>query len=197
MRLFVALIPPEEIVVDLERAVAPLRAQDRTLRWVRAEHWHLTLAFLGEVAEERLPDLTTRLARAAKRHPAPTLAFTGGGRFGNRVLWAGVTGDRDPLRRLAASVQAAVRRAGIPVEERDWRPHLTLARVPERDRADLRPLVERLRAYAGDAWTATELHLVRSRLRAEPRYETLQSWPLGAAPPEPERSESARSGPAG
>ncbi|KWX02886.1 2'-5' RNA ligase [Carbonactinospora thermoautotrophica] len=192
MRLFVALIPPGEVVDDLERAVAPLRAQDRTLRWTRAEHWHLTLAFLGEVDEEKLPDLTTRLARAAKRHPAPTLAFTGGGRFGHRVLWTGVTGDRDPLRRLVASVQAAARRAGIPVEERAWRPHLTLARVPERVQADLRPLVERLRTYVGDTWTATELHLVRSRLQSEPRYETLRSWPLGSAPLEPMPPEPPR-----
>ena len=49
-------------------------------------------AFLGEIDENVLPDLTTRLARAARRHPPQELALSGAGRFGDRVLWTRVRG---------------------------------------------------------------------------------------------------------
>jgi 2'-5' RNA ligase len=64
------------------------------LRWTSPDTWHLTLAFLGEVPETVLPELTTRLERAAARHPAQTLAVDGAGAFPGparaSVLWAGV-----------------------------------------------------------------------------------------------------------
>ena len=93
-----------------------------------------------------LPNLTERLARAARRHPPFELALGGGGRFGDRVLWTRVDPANGP-RALAASVGAAARRCGIPVDDRPYRPHLTLARG--RPGADLRPAVEALRGFSG------------------------------------------------
>ena len=90
MRAFVALIPPADVVGELADAVAPVRTAHPDLRWTPSAQWHLTLAFLGEVDEGVLPDLTARLARAARRHPPATLALAGGGRFGDRVLWTRV-----------------------------------------------------------------------------------------------------------
>jgi RNA 2',3'-cyclic 3'-phosphodiesterase len=181
VRLFVALVPPASALGELDGAVAPVRAAHPDLRWTPAVQWHLTLAFLGEVDEGVLPDLTTRLARAAHRHPPAALELHGSGRFGDRVLWTRVRGGVDGVRRLAASVTAAARRCGIPVDERPYRPHLTLARG--RPPTDLRPAVDVLGGFAGSSWTADELHLVRSRLGAGPGgsavHETLATWPLG------------------
>ena len=204
MRAFVALIPPVAALTELGAAVEPLRAAHPGLRWATAAQWHLTLAFLGEVDERALPDLTERLARAARRHEPMRLAFGGAGRFGSRLLWIGVdaapdgrpderesprsTGrvprsDRraDGLRRLAASVTAAARRSGIAVDDRPYRPHLTLARA--RDGADFRPLVAALGGFAGSPWSAEALHLVRSRLGAGAGgtavHEIVGTWPLG------------------
>jgi 2'-5' RNA ligase len=212
VRAFVALIPPAGALAELADAVAPVRASHPDLRWTPAAQWHLTLAFLGEVDDGVLPDLTRRLARAARRHPPVQLALAGGGRFGDRVLWTRVhpgppSGEsRVPprrvaqlgpasrasgygarsdglgaLARLAASVAAAARRCGIPVDDRPYRPHLTLARG--REGADLRPAVATLSAFAGSSWTAEELHLVRSRLGAGPggtaAHEVVGTWPLG------------------
>lgn len=185
MRLFVALIPPGEVLAELAARVAPLHERCPELRWTRPEQWHLTLAFLGEVADRPRDDVTERLARAAGRHPPQRLSFAGGGRFGDRVLWTGVRGDRDALRRLADSTRAAARRARLPVEDRPYRPHLTLARSRG---VDLRPLVGELAEFEGLPWTASDLHLVRSHLGAGPggtaRYETVASWPLTGDPPE-------------
>lgn len=181
MRLFVALTPPSEVVEELLAGTTALREMVPQLRWTPPEQWHVTLAFLGEVDEPVLASLTDRLARAAKRHPPLTLSFGGGGRFGQRVLWTRVNGDRHGLRRLADSARAAARRSGVPMQQRPYRPHLTLARAS--DGADLPPLVERLTDYEGRPWVADRLNLVRSSLGAGPGgcalHEPIAGWPLG------------------
>jgi 2'-5' RNA ligase len=81
MRLFVAIVPPPEALAELAEAVAPLRPARPGLKWTTEADWHLTLAFLGEVPERVLPELATRLERAAGRHPVQQLAVGGGGAF--------------------------------------------------------------------------------------------------------------------
>lgn len=187
MRLFVAVLPPPARLAELGTAVDELHAlpgADR-LRWAGRDDWHLTLAFLGEVAEELLPDLRERLARAAHRTPPFELRLHGGGRFGDKVLWAGVAGALDTLRLLAERADAAARRAGVAMDEhRRYHPHLTLAR--SRTGADLHPYTESLAGFEGTAWETGEIVLVRSRLPVsgvageQPRYEVVGRWGLGA-----------------
>jgi 2'-5' RNA ligase len=180
MRLFVALWPPAEVVDELATAVAGIRPLAPELRWAPSRQWHLTLVFLGEVDDQQRPELARRLARVAARHSPLRLRFTDGGRFGDRLLFTRVSGDREQLRRLAASAAAASRRSGLAVGDRPYRPHLTLARSSRG--TDLRPLVVALSAYCGTDWTATHLHLVVSRLGQVPKqaaeYETVEAWPL-------------------
>ena len=69
MRLFAAVLPPEDVVRALAVEVGRLRelpGADR-MRWTERAGWHFTLAFYGEVGEELVPALTERLARAAAR----------------------------------------------------------------------------------------------------------------------------------
>jgi RNA 2',3'-cyclic 3'-phosphodiesterase len=181
VRLFVALTPPADAVEELRSATGELPALVSGLRWTRPEQWHVTLAFLGEVGEEAVGELNRRLSRAAGRHPPLSLAFGGGGQFGRRVLWTAVQGDRAGLRRLADSAVAAARRSHLQVEQRRYRPHLTLARA--NPATDLQPLVTRLSSWQGSPWIAKQLHLIRSRLGAAPDgtalHEPIGSWPLG------------------
>jgi 2'-5' RNA ligase len=199
VRLFVAVWPSPEAIEHLTPVVAALAndppagnlarilvgdpsagGDGRGLRWTAPPQWHLTLAFLGESGPEVLPELQRRLGRAAARARELTLAFAGGGRFGDRVLYTKVSGEREQLRHLAASVGAAARRTGIRMEDRAYRPHLTLARG--RPGCDLRPLVTALADYRGPEWRSETLELVRSHLGAGPghtsRYEVVRSWPL-------------------
>ncbi len=180
MRLFVALMPPGEVVEELRASTATLHELAPSLRWTRPEHWHVTLAFLGAVGDDVVAELARRLHRAAARYPPLSLSLGGGGRFGHQVLWTRVHGDREGLRRLAGSVQAAARRCRLPMEQRPYRPHLTLARASTA--ADLRPLVERLASWQGQQWVATRLYLVRSRLGAgvsgSALHEPIADWPL-------------------
>jgi RNA 2',3'-cyclic 3'-phosphodiesterase len=184
MRLFVGLVPSAAALDDLDAACAPLRPERGDLRWTSRELWHVTLAFLGEVREDALPVLLPRLERAARRHPAFGLSLAGAGAFSSparaNVLWGGVSGDRKALGDLAMSVSASARRAGAPPpgEGRRYRPHVTLARC--RMPADVAAIVAELSGYQGPAWTAGEIHLIRSTLGGQVRYETLGTWSLKA-----------------
>ncbi|MEU2385845.1 RNA 2',3'-cyclic phosphodiesterase [Streptomyces sp. NPDC012461] len=189
MRLFAAVLPPEDVTRALAAEVERLRALPGAdaLRWTGRPGWHLTLAFYGEVEDILVPDLDARLARAASRTEPFELALGGGGRFGRgRALWTGVDGDLRTLRLLAERSEAAARKAGVPMgEHRRYRPHLTLAR--SRTDLDVRPHLDVLDGFRGPAWTVTELALVRSSLPVsgvpgeQPRYEAVARHALGAA----------------
>jgi RNA 2',3'-cyclic 3'-phosphodiesterase len=179
VRLFVALIPPDRALDEIEAAFAPCRDGRPELRWTHRESWHITLAFYGEVDERTAARLEPRLERAAGRHPRRDLAFAGAGAFPKarsaRTLWTGVHTD---LGRLAGSCEAAGRREGVDTSGHlRFHAHLTVAR--SRVPLDLRSDVTALEAYEGTPWPADEIHLVRSHLGTEaPRYEILRSWPL-------------------
>jgi RNA 2',3'-cyclic 3'-phosphodiesterase len=187
MRLFIAIVPPAGVLTELAAAIQPLQAAAPELRWTSRTAWHLTLAFLGDVNEAVLPELMTRLERAARRHPLQQLAIEGGGAFPSparaRVLWAGIRADKAALAALAASVAAGARRAGAPPaeESRKYSPHLTLARC--RQPANLAELTGALAAFSTTEWTARSVHLVCSHLGGgAPRYEDVAEWPLLAQP---------------
>ncbi|MFJ9949154.1 RNA 2',3'-cyclic phosphodiesterase [Kitasatospora sp. NPDC091207] len=191
MRLFVAVLPPVEALRGLVDAVAPVRGlpgADR-LRWTAVEGWHLTLAFLGEVPAERLPELETGLAAVARVHAVHRLRLAGAGRFGDRVLWAGVEGQAWALRRLAEAVNEATADVVGEVDAFSFHPHLTLARagssrghrraVQRVAAAELDSLVLALGEYRGPEWEAAELRLMKSELDGGfAHYETVRRWPL-------------------
>ncbi|GAA3229804.1 RNA 2',3'-cyclic phosphodiesterase [Streptomyces thermocoprophilus] len=189
MRLFAAVLPPDDVTRHLAAEVEALRRlpDADALRWTGRPGWHFTLAFYGEVADTLVPDLSARLERAAHRTPAFPLALRGGGQFGHgRVLWTGADGDTATLRLLADRAEAAGRKAGLPMgEHRHYKAHLTVAR--SRRAVDPRPYVDELRDFAGQRWTVRELVLVRSHLPRSgtpgegPRYEAVARWPLDGA----------------
>jgi 2'-5' RNA ligase len=189
VRLFVAAYPPENACADLAATVDRLavgRAADQGVnaRLAARANWHVTLAFLGEVPDERLDDVRAALVAAVARwraKQAPTqLRLGGGGRFGRgrfTVLWVGLRGDVGPLAALATAVRKELKRARLPYDPKPFRPHLTLARPG--DRVDVRGDVAALKAYEGPPWTAEAVRLVRSHLGPHPTYDTLAEVGLG------------------
>ena len=183
MRLFVAVPPPAEQLRALDAA---LGVRDESLRWVPPEQWHLTLVFCGEVSPTVVPELTERLARGAARTPRFELNLAAAGSFPRqaaraRVLWVGLGGELETLTRLAERCSAAARRSGIGVEDRPFRPHLTVARCGRP--TEVTAWVRLLDGYRGPTWQADRLTLVASHLgegpRRRPRYEDVGSFPLG------------------
>lgn len=167
MRLFVAVVPPPAVTDRVRAALAPLEAD---VRWTEPVQWHVTLSFLGEVADGLVDPLAAALG--ALRHPAPVLRVRGAGRFGDRVLWAGLDGDLGVLGGLAAEVSALARAQGVEVDDRPYRPHLTLAFG-----SGLAPLVRALRGLETDSWRVGEMVLFRSR--PGPVYDPLGVFSVG------------------
>jgi RNA 2',3'-cyclic 3'-phosphodiesterase len=194
MRLFVAAYPSPEACNHLAQGLAGLhttRAAERGVhtRPARPENWHVTLVFLGEVAEDRAEDARAALDRAVAGWRAtgagpPRLRLAGGGTFGRgrfTVLWVGADGDREPLVRLARRMRAELKRDRLPYDDRPLKPHLTVARPGDRlDRADVLADRAALAGYRGPEWPVRTVELVRSHLGPKPWYEHLAAFPLGS-----------------
>jgi RNA 2',3'-cyclic 3'-phosphodiesterase len=174
VRLFIAVDPSAPALDHLAEFTAGL-AVGRTGTRVTARHlWHVTLAFLGEVPEERLPAAIEAVDNIVLGQAAPALRIAGGGRFGRgrfTILWAGIEGDLRPLR-LATARQ--LRAAHLPFDAKRFHPHLTVARPGDRLPAEeIEADVAALKTYEGPQWTADAVRLVRSHLGPKPRYETM------------------------
>jgi 2'-5' RNA ligase len=192
MRLFVAIEAPPAwqrtaVAAQASLVLALPELARAHLQPVDPELMHLTLGFLGETDVAVLDDLQRSLAS----HLGPVdveLSLGTVGTFGppqrTAVAWLGIAGDLKALRALAGRVEAAVRAAGLPPENRVFSPHLTLARV----RRQARPVERRAIAAAVAALPtpdleatrhrATDVVLVRSHVGGpQPRYEVLGRYP--------------------
>ena len=185
MRLFFAIELGDALLDLLDERTARLRAELPELGWVRREHCHLTLKFLGDVDEASAPKLIEAADAAASRHPPLEMSVRDVGAFPNfrraRVVWIGV--EQEPrLELLHHDLELACDQAGFDVEGRPFRPHITLARV----RAPLP--VERARALARVARTVRmkaivsveRITLFESTLAPTgARYRRIHAAPLG------------------
>jgi 2'-5' RNA ligase len=125
MRLFIALDIDNSIAQKLDDYVRTLAPRFPGVRFVRSGNYHVTLKFLGEVREVD----AARAALREVRESAVELHVGGVGFFPNarapRVFWAGI--EAPDLPSLASQIEERMAVLGYP-RERDFHPHLTLAR---------------------------------------------------------------------
>ena len=187
MRLFVAAYPPVDALDDLQGYVDRLNISTAAVntRLTARPLWHVTLAFLGEVADERVAEAGRALDRAAESLGPfrPQLRIAGGGRFGRArftLLWAGIGGDVAALGRVSEGVRMQLRASRLPYDMKRFNPHLTLARPGERlpDSAIAEDLAT-LGDYRGPQWTISSIELVASYLGPHPRHEVIHTATLG------------------
>lgn len=184
MRLFVALDVPLSTRHALDDAIAPLRARHHTLRWIPLDAWHLTLAFLGPTPVARRLRAQIALQSVAWTCQPFQLLLDGRlGRFGDRVLWAGVASTGDGLTDLATSVRDALASAGVMTDDRPFRAHLTVARA-RRDHKVPRVSTPLALPRRPVRWTVRRMALMASQQdRGGNRYRAVATWPLRGAPP--------------
>jgi 2'-5' RNA ligase len=107
-------------------------SDDLPLRWVPADSWHVTLVFLGEVSERSLGTLVDAVTPLLERTPRMQLALTHLGWFPSAMkprLLVLHAEPCAPLMQLHSDLAAELRREGFHSERREYRPHLTLARL--------------------------------------------------------------------
>lgn len=192
MRLFVALDIDDAIRQRLADYVAGLQRLVPDVKWVAAQSLHVTLKFIGELPEDRLSALKRELATVGGR--SFNLSFRSAGFFtprSPRVFWVGIEAGPE-LPALAHAVDQATARQGIPNEEREYTPHLTLARTgsgrPQGAREDrhkpkmyeLKARVEAMPAPEFGTMTAREFFLYQSKtLSTGAQYTKVERFPLG------------------
>jgi 2'-5' RNA ligase len=124
-RLFTAIEIPEALRLRLSLLRAPISGA----KWVAPEDMHITLRFAGDLDGRTADDFADLLSGADV--PPFMLTIAGGGAFGGRdprVLWAGVEAGPE-LDALYRANERAARAAGLEPPPRDFRPHVTLARM--------------------------------------------------------------------
>lgn len=136
MRIFIAV----DIGSAVRKRIAEIQASlmEKTglrkgpVTWVQPGNIHLTLKFLGEVADEAITEVCRIVAEAAAKRSPFDLEAAGLGTFGRppRVLWAGVQVVPE-LARLQADLEKRLAEAGWPPEGRAFTAHLTLCRIKE------------------------------------------------------------------
>jgi 2'-5' RNA ligase len=142
-RIFVAVDISEEARSRASRYIENLRRQFSELRvgWEKPEKLHLTLKFLGDTDDEQLGKLTEAVEKTAREIPNFTLQISDTGVFPSqrkaRVLWLGVKDEQGNLRKLNEVLEGECEKKGFVPEKRDFKAHLTIARLrePEKSRA--------------------------------------------------------------
>ncbi len=173
VRLFAAVWPPDEVVALL--ASFP-RSELRDVRWTTPAQWHVTLAFLGDVAQSLIDSLGSALAKAMAELPGPFEVRLGPAtqQLGRSVLCVPVSG----LDALAAATRAAFAEVlsyndgghGSGNEQALFRGHLTIARA----RGGHRVPASLVGVPVKSSWTIEAVCLVRSELEPRgARYTTI------------------------
>ena len=178
MRIFIALDIPQEIRARITEYREHAHALAPDARWARVEGLHVTLKFVGEVSDEVVQQMKGALAQV-KAAPFE-VKFEGAGFFPNekgaRIFWVGVNGG-DALPRLATSVDAALEKLGIKREDKDYHPHLTLARASSHPLRELRPLLAQPPQFG--TMTAREFFMYQSQpQRGGSKYTKLDRFGL-------------------
>jgi 2'-5' RNA ligase len=137
IRSFICFEIPEEILFRLKNVQDRLRPHSRGVRWVRSEGIHLTLKFLGDVAENRLPDIARAVQIAVQNIEPFDISLSGFGAFPDfrrpRVFWVGIREKAGILARMQHRIEEELEKGGFPAEKRPFTPHLTLGRVKFQD----------------------------------------------------------------
>ena len=184
LRLFVAIELADDVAAAALELISRLRstaerlAPRSRLTWMTEGRLHVTVHFIGHVDDGKVDAIRGALAPPFDIDPFDLTIATVGtfpSRGTPRVVWAGVTGGREPLISIERAVSARLVGAGVMPEERPFRPHLTLARV--RDGTGLRSadLINDLRNVTVGTTQVDAITLFESRLSPKgPAYVALQ-----------------------
>lgn len=180
-RLFAALPVDAEAAAALAPVHALLAPFSALLKTVAPQAYHITLKFFGECDEKTAGALSSEFDRFRPGCSALPYAFCGLGAFPNArtasVIWCGLRTDRAAISSLAEGIEEIAGRNGCAREERDFTPHLTLARVRRGRRAPaaLADCLERHARTEFGSGVFSRVVLYSSRLRPEgPVYTPLR-----------------------
>lgn len=182
MRCFIAVDIPESVKRKIETNFSSVRKRAPDLKWVETKNIHITLKFLGEVNERKLPQIEDALRKIAASTPPFQIQIGSPGSFnaggGIRVLWLGIQSGQDSLAHLAAKIEDAMHKVGFKRERREFKAHLTLARSRKHG-PKIRFSQLGIPESKYPPFTVSEIILYKSTLTPQgPIYEKLKKFAL-------------------
>ena len=185
IRAFIAIELPAELRQQLARLQARLKTDSQPkIKWVNPDSIHLTLKFLGNIPTSDIDLIAQAMTDAAKRITPFHLETEALGTFPNlkrvQVVWVGLGGEVDKLKRLQQIIETNLTQLGFAAEQRQFKPHLTLARlgkeVPPGERQRLGELIAGTSFETGESVKVNSINLIRSQLtRGGAIYSRLSS----------------------
>ncbi len=171
-RLFVALSLPETTVAqlaDAQRSLAEMaRLNDIPLRVTRADHFHVTLAFLGEVPSTRVQSIMDATREVAAAHASCQLIARGLTAFPSerkaRIIANSFEDLSGTLAKLVPSLHSRLRACGCTLEDRAFHAHVTLARLPSARKVSLQLMGG---DFVGATARCTSIHVFESILSSQ------------------------------
>ena len=145
-RAFIAVEVP--FSAELEKFSLAVKSSDASVKMVNLVNVHITLKFLGDILEDRVPEIEDAMRDAVTGTKPFTMCMKGSGAFPNlgriSVVWAGMEGA-EPLLEIARKLDSNLAKLGFEPEKRKFSPHVTVARV--RDNRNIRELAEIIRDW--------------------------------------------------
>jgi 2'-5' RNA ligase len=189
LRLFVAIPVPDAVREEMLRVQRELQllAPRGAVRWARAEQFHLTLRFLGDVSSNRVTALQAAVRAVCSGAPASPLRALGVGFFPNvrspRVVWVGIN-DGGRLAELQKKIENVVSPFTDEPGGEHFAGHVTLGRFKQFKRQEIGKLAagaETMKDRVFGEWTARKIELIRSELSSSgAHYTVLAAFSLGA-----------------
>ncbi len=179
IRLFVAI----ELPGELRRRMEMIQAGIERARWVPEENIHLTLRFIGEVADDVAGDGAEALGTVRAAPFALTVDGAGHFESGKRVraLWLGVERS-EALMALRGRIESALVRAGLEPERRKFKPHITIARITDGSPGLARHWLAANAMFRAVPFTVESFTLFSSQLGRDKAIHTAEAiFPLSAA----------------
>ncbi|MHA1993904.1 MAG: RNA 2',3'-cyclic phosphodiesterase [Candidatus Hodarchaeales archaeon] len=170
-------------IQTIENVLAKLKLI-KGIRPVKTNQLHLTLKFLGEISEKKLPRISEQLETI--KIPSFSLKFSNIGCFPNnvrpRVIWTGISKGQQELTTLAQEVDTKLNEIGLPKEKRQFSPHLTLGRVKkltEETKQDIRQFFQEMATLTGEEESIHQFTFKESTLTPTGAiYKDLATIPL-------------------
>ncbi|MBM2824357.1 MAG: 2'-5' ligase [Dehalococcoidales bacterium] len=187
IRSFIAVELPEGLQQELARLITRLKTRSFSAKWVDPASIHLTLKFLGNVAVERIDEITMAMMEATQNIAPFQLEVKELGAFPNlnrvQIVWVGISGELDKLSQLQQLLETNLSQLGFPTEARPFTPHLTLARLRDQASPEERQRLGKLiasTAFEGGIIKVESIGLIRSELtRAGAIYSRMTLAGLG------------------
>ena len=184
LRTFLSVPVPREVSSKKNMLYSTLETVDGDINWVKNAQLHLTLKFLGHTPESSIDNVIDHIEKITPDINPFDLKIDETGCFPvptrPRTLWLGVKGNLEPLLTLVESIETALESLGFPRSDRDFSPHITLARIkyPQKHTPNVDPFLKS--SYDPIDFPVDRVQYFSSELLPTGAvYTILKTFPLG------------------